>query len=118
MAKCLTLRLSLQQKCPNTMKRSTVFALFSRVVVLLALTADVTFAQRITTFDIPGGIATSPTAITPSGQIVGYYGDTKAGAVRGFLRNSKGIFTAFDAPDSTYTIPTGVTPSGQIVGYY
>jgi hypothetical protein len=102
------------------MKRSPVLALFSRVLVLLAVTTTgFTFAQEITTFDVPGGIFTTPTAITPSGQIVGYYGDTTAVAIRGFLRNRDGTVTTFAAaPDSTYTMPTGVNPSGQIIGYY
>lgn len=72
------------------MKRTPVLALFSRVVVLLAFTTGFTFAQEITTFDVPDGIATTPTAITPLGQIVGYYGDTKTATVRGFLRNRDG----------------------------
>jgi hypothetical protein len=86
------------------MKWSPALALFSRVIVLLALTADFTFAQKITTFDVPDGIATTPTAITPWGQIVGYYADTKAEAVRGFLRNRDGTVTTFAAPDSTFTV--------------
>ena len=100
------------------MKRSTVLPWFSRVIVLLTLIAPSSFAQKITTFDFPGGIATTPTGISSSGRIVGYYGDQKAVAVRGFVRNAGGKFTPFDAPDSTYTLPTGVNSSEQIVGFY
>ena len=98
-----------------------IFALlpsFSRVAVLLVLTTPLTFAQKIITFDFPDGFATTPTDISPSGRVVGYYGDQKAIAVRGFVRNANGKFTSFDAPNSTYTLPNRVNALGQIVGFF
>jgi hypothetical protein len=102
----------------NAMNSSTVLTWFSRLTVLLTLTAQLTFAQKITTFDFPEGLATTPTGISSSGRIVGYFGDQQAVAVRGFVRNAKGKFTSFDAPGSTYTLPTGVDQLGQIIGFY
>jgi uncharacterized membrane protein len=100
------------------MKTSIFSPSFLRVTVLLAFSSQFAFAQKITTFDLPGGLATTPTAISPSGRVVGYYGDQSAMAVRGFIRKPNGTFTSFDAPNSTYTLPTGVSPLEQIIGFY
>src|ERR1700758_3326616 len=100
------------------MKISSLFPLFSRLTVLLALSSQFTYAQKITTFYFPGGFATTPTAISLSGRIVGYYGDEQAVAVRGFVRSASGKFTSFDAPGSTYTLPSGINDFNQITGFY
>ena len=72
------------------MKTSIFPPSFLRVTVLLALTSQFAFAQKITTFDFPGGLATTPTAISASGRIAGYYGDQQAVAVRAFVRSFNG----------------------------
>ncbi len=75
-------------------------------------------AQKITTFDVPSGIETTPTGISPSGEIVGYYGDTKTTTVHGFVRNADGTFTLFAPPNATSVSVTGINPSREIVGSF
>lgn len=71
-------------------------------------------AQNIKTFDVPNVTDTTPTGISASGEIVGYYNDDQAG----FLRDRKGSITTFNCPvASLICVPTGISPSGQIVGY-
>ena len=100
------------------------FPLVALLCVMSSLTvnAQVGNAQKITTFDVPNGTETTPTGISTSGNIVGFYGDTAAGRVRGFVRDSRGAITTFDAPgsnssDTFSTAPTAISQSGSIVGY-
>lgn len=90
----------------------------------LAMSIPIANAQKNATFDVPNGVDTSPTAISPSGRIVGFYGDTTLGRVRGFLRDANGAITTFDAPIDNpqnpgmySTSPTDLTQSGDIIGY-
>lgn len=73
-------------------------------------------AQKISTFDIPGGTNTTPTGISSAGEIVGSYTDSAAKKTRGFLRQPNGTITVFDFPNGVFTTPTAVN-SGLIVGY-
>jgi len=75
---------------------------------------------RFTTFDVPNSVNINPTAISPSGQIVGYYQDATY-TYHAFLRSSDGAITSFDVPgagqgSSLGTVVTGINPKGQIVG--
>ena len=69
------------------------------------------------TFDPPSSTFTDPSAITPTGVIIGSYGDA-SGVTHGFLRTPSGSFTTIDVPGSTSTTPTGITPGGVIIGWY
>jgi hypothetical protein len=68
-------------------------------------------------FNYPGAVATSPTAINDSGEIVGTWTDS-VGFVHGFYWTPKLGFTSFDVPKTTHTIPVAVNASGVIAGYY
>jgi hypothetical protein len=65
----------------------------------------------ITTFDASDS-GTSPTAITPGGEITGEAGG------HGFLRRRDGSIVTFDPPNSVSTQPTAINPEGQITGIY
>jgi len=69
------------------------------------------------TFDPPGSTSTFPSAITPSGVIIGSYVDA-SGVTHGFHRTRGGAFTTFDVPGSTSTTATSITPGGVITGWY
>jgi hypothetical protein len=88
----------------------------------------------IISFDVPGAatgfnLGTTPQAIDPRGQIIGYY-TTQAAACNGqcltyhgFLRQRNGTFITFDVPDAGSgdgqgTIPEAINPSGEITGFY
>jgi len=68
-------------------------------------------------FDPPGSTSTFPSAITPSGVIIGSYFDA-SGVTHGFLRTRDGVFTTFDVPSSTSTTATSITPGGVMTGWY
>src|SRR5215831_15597582 len=72
-------------------------------------------AQKISTYDIPGGTNATPTGISSSGEIIGSYMDTAANKIRGFLRQPNGTITVFDFPNGMSTLPTAIN-SGLIVG--
>jgi hypothetical protein len=74
-------------------------------------------------------IWTTPQAIDPRGQIIGYYTTQAAGCngqcltYHGFLRQRNGTFITFDVPDAGSgdgqgTIPEAINPSGEITGFY
>ena len=65
----------------------------------------------ITTFDPPGSTFTAPSAITPSGVIIGSYVDA-SGVTHGFLRTPSGSFTTIDVPGSTFTTPLASPRAG------
>jgi uncharacterized membrane protein len=77
-------------------------------------------------FDAPGAPAcnagptsitgTFPTWITPQGDIVGSYYDSKC-VGHGFIL-SKGQFTTIDYPNALYTVFNGMNPSGELPGQY
>ena len=68
-------------------------------------------------FNYPGAVATSPTGINDSGEIIGTWTDS-VGFVHGFYWTSQTGFTSFDVPKTTHTIPVAVNASGVIAGYY
>jgi hypothetical protein len=103
------------------MNSSSFFPRFSCVFVLL-WTALPIYAQKFTTFDIPNSTYTAVTAITPSGDVIGYFGAVTppgAYAVSGFVRKADGTVTVIDARNELQriTVLNAVNPSGQIVGY-
>jgi hypothetical protein len=85
------------------------------------------------TFDAPGGCqtpasfpgCTTPVAINPRGEILGYNVDAN-GIAHAFLRDSKGTFTSFDVPGAViYTNifflgspGSSLNPSGEATGGY
>src|SRR5213079_178841 len=83
--------------------------------------------KNITTFDAPGagtgaGQGTLSFAISPRGEITGFYFDG-TNAVRGFLRDEEGVITTFDVPGAGTgpgqgTFGGGFTPNGTIMGNY
>jgi hypothetical protein len=72
---------------------------------------------KFTTIDFPGGIGTQPTAITPSGEIVGRYVTPATGQQHGFLLTKAG-FTSIDVPKGSDTEVNWMNPSGHMVGDY
>jgi hypothetical protein len=98
------------------MKTKILRNIFISVGVLFA-SAQLLPAGSFTTFDPPGSTFTSPSAITPSGVIIGSYLDA-SGVTHGFLRTPSGSFTTIDVPGSPFTTPTSITPGGVIIGWY
>jgi len=98
------------------MKTKILRNIFITVGVLFA-SAQLLSAGTFTTFDPPGSTFTEPSAITPSGVIIGFYVDA-SGVTHGFLRTPGGSFTTIDPPGSTFTYATGITPGGIITGWY
>jgi hypothetical protein len=103
------------------MNRVLLFVSFLFVSATLNAQRD----QKITTFDVPSsdGINTTVTAISQSGNIVGYYQNTQPFHLGsnpsevGFLRTPDGKITTFQFPPSAATtFPTGVNSSGMIIG--
>ena len=78
--------------------------------------ASPAFAQKITTFDVPGAFLTNPVSIGSDGQIVGCYqiGIT----THGFLRNTEGTFVSLDPPGATFSYARAVSDTGQVLGGY
>ena len=78
---------------------------------------------NFTTFNVPGayggylglGGGTVANGINNSGQVVGYYYNSTASNVQGFL-DIGGIFTTISVPGAISTTATGINNSGQIVG--
>jgi hypothetical protein len=68
---------------------------------------------RITRFDVPGALMTSPTGTNNRGQITGGYRDAD-GKSHGFLL-SRGRYTALDAPGRDSNIAWGINDRGDIV---
>jgi probable HAF family extracellular repeat protein len=70
-----------------------------------------------TTIDVPGSNShTIASGINDSGQIVGYFFDTR-GVEHGFVDTS-GSFTTIDVPGAQSTTAYGINDSGQIVGSF
>ena len=94
------------------------------VTTLLVGLFSTSYAQTITTFDVPSSTSTIATAINPAGRITGSYFSTTDFVAHGFLRKADGSFTSFDAPGaasggrSQGTFPTGIDPAGEITGTY
>src|ERR1700746_1392402 len=80
-------------------------------------TLSIASAQRYTTVDFPGAVATSLNGgPNPEGTNIGSYTDTLGVNHRFTLK--KGVFTSFDPPGSTLTTPNWISPQGVIVGQY
>jgi hypothetical protein len=80
----------------------------------------------ISTFDVPDGSYTGPTALGKDEGITGSYfepiaGNPLGGNFRGFLRTRNGDFSTFDAatysPCCIWTFPEAINPEGSITGY-
>ena len=68
------------------------------------------------------GQGTFSFAISPGGEITGFYFDG-TNAIHGFLRDKKGVITTFDVPGAGTgpgqgTFGGGFTPNGTIMGNY
>jgi hypothetical protein len=79
---------------------------------------------RLTSFDVPGALATVATRINNSGQIVGAYSevsrnlkDPGGSMPRGFLLDH-GRLTRIDAPGALYTQAIGLNDRRRVVGNY
>jgi uncharacterized membrane protein len=78
---------------------------------------------RLTRFDVPGALATAPTRINNSGQIVGAYSELSrnlkdpGSMPRGFLLDD-GRLTRIDVAGALYTQAIGLNDRGQVVGDY
>ncbi|HSE27887.1 MAG TPA: hypothetical protein VLA95_06620 [Gemmatimonadales bacterium] len=70
-----------------------------------------------TRLDVPGSATTIASGINASGHIVGWYRDSAADRVRGFLLRD-GAYTSVDYPDAVLTQLHGIGPDGDIVGSY
>jgi uncharacterized membrane protein len=96
------------------------------IPVLLFLCAPVILAQSnstvtqasltFTTIDVPGMAVTEVNGINTAGDVVGFYGQSTIGPLRGFVY-SNGTFTYFGYPSQQVTVPGGINDSGLIVGY-
>jgi probable HAF family extracellular repeat protein len=81
--------------------------------------------HNFTALDVPEGTGTSANGINNSGQVVGIYGGTYAGAY-GYHSYvlSGGSYTTLDVPGATnwglaaFTWAYGINDSGQVVGFY
>src|SRR5947209_5692557 len=96
------------------MKTKLNLCVTSAVSLLLFVSASPAAGQHFISFDFPGAIDTQPTAITPTGDIVGGYKSTD-GIQHGFLR-SGGTFKTIDFPSSTSTNALWINATGEIVG--
>lgn len=65
----------------------------------------------------PDCSGTLPTAATPTGRIVGYYG-AASNVIRGFLREADGVFSNFAVPEALATMPKAINLQGAIAGEY
>jgi hypothetical protein len=92
------------------MPKATLRILIVGVTLLLGF-ASAGYAQKITSFDVPGSTNTQAQAINSDGQIAGFYTDV-AGIAHGFLRRQGGSFTSFDVPGSTGTLATRPASDG------
>ena len=91
---------------------------FLSICAITLAFAAIASAQKYTTIDFPGAIATSLSAgPNPQGTNVGLYCDT-SDVIHGFVLTKKGVFTSLDPPGSTLTIPGSISPQGDIVGLY
>jgi uncharacterized membrane protein len=67
-------------------------------------------------FQVPGSLQTSPTAINNFSTVTGTYTDAKG--THGFVREALGRITTFDVPKSAGTSPAAINDDGMIVGSY
>jgi hypothetical protein len=73
-------------------------------------------AAKITQFDPPDSIGTTPTGINKMGVIAGYYRD--GGAYHSFVRAPDGTITALGDVGGGSTFTTAINTKGAITGYY
>ncbi len=74
-------------------------------------------ALDFTRLDVPGAGVTIASGINASGHVVGWYRDSAADRVRGFLLRD-GTYTSVDYPGAVLTQLHGIGPDGDIVGSY
>jgi hypothetical protein len=86
-------------------------------LALLVLVAATLHAQKLTILKVPQGINAMPTAISPSGEIVGSYQDKQTNEYRAFIRKQDHKVTTFDDPNASFPTPTVGNSSGVIAGY-
>lgn len=76
-------------------------------------------AATYVTFDVPGGVGTSPTAINSVGTIAGLYFDANFVAAHSFVRAPGGALTPFDPPGATGgSIAVAINERGAITGLF
>lgn len=76
---------------------------------------------NITTFDVPGSLATEPVSINSRGQVTGWY-LTADNLYHGFIRNLDSTFATFDAPQAgivpfSGTLTSAINDQGYVCGY-
>jgi len=70
------------------------------------------------TFDPPGSTSTIPSAITPTGAVIGSYNDASK-TTHGFVRSRDGTISTFDGPSDIFgTQAYGINSAGAITGWY
>ena len=72
---------------------------------------------NITKFDMPLNRDTLAQSINATGQIAGFFSDSKQ-AVHGFVRAANGTIASFDVPSATGTHGLAINDAGQITGFY
>lgn len=91
--------------------------------------APVWFGFPIEANTPPVAKTTVPQAITPRGDIVGYFyesmydddpslGGVLAGPCKGFFRDRDGAMVGLKVPGATYTCPAGINAAGEVSGVY
>jgi hypothetical protein len=90
---------------------------FLPVCLAIVLSSHLSESQTITPFDVPGGVNTQPTAISPSGLVTGIYRAPNSTLVRGFVRDSVGRIVTFGV-SGLNTYPAAINIWGQITGIY
>jgi len=73
--------------------------------------------QGLTSFIVPGAVATFAKDINVEGVIVGRY-ETVDGALHGFLRRTTGEIVTIDVPGAVFTNASSINDQGDIVGQY
>ena len=98
------------------------FKFFALLFFSLSASAQINLlslpGEQLATFDIPGGTGATPTAISPTGEVVGYYTNVSAAQTWSFIRMPSGEITTFTVPNSLLTVATGVNAAREVVGYY
>ena len=97
--------------------RIVTLATFAMVVFGGVETAFASMLYSFTTIDVPGASCCTTVAngINNSGQIVGYFDDTRGR--HGFV-DTGGSLSTIDVPGARVTQANGINDSGQIVGWF
>jgi hypothetical protein len=113
----------------------TAWGLLCAVVYVLMMGASAVAQQPvITVVDVPGAINTESIAISPAGEIAGFYAGAN-NVMQAYVRDKHGKITTFSAPNAAttasvdpFSLPcpcmapgtfaVGIDSSGAVTGYY